>query len=113
MMMQGLDIRDAFAPENLGGSMGGSSTAAVIECVHHPLYFEDVFSGQRFGLDYPKGRRVASLEWPGQAGFNTYCWDGRDSQGNVTANGLYFYRLTAVDATGHRASQDGRMIRAR
>ncbi len=59
------------------------------------------------------GRRVASLEWPGQAGFNTYCWDGRDSQGNVTANGLYFYRLTAVDATGHRASQDGRMIRAR
>jgi tetraacyldisaccharide 4'-kinase len=38
-----------------------NSTAAVIECVHHPLYFEDVFSGQRFGLDYPKGRRVASL----------------------------------------------------
>ncbi len=59
------------------------------------------------------GRRVASLEWPGKAGFNVYCWDGRDSQGNVTANGLYFYRLTAVDATGHKASQDGRMIRTR
>jgi hypothetical protein len=59
------------------------------------------------------GRRVASLEWPGQAGFNVYCWDGRDSQGNVTANGLYFYRLTAVDVAGHRVSQDGRMIRTR
>lgn len=59
------------------------------------------------------GRRVASLEWPGQAGFNTYCWDGRDSQGNVTANGLYFYRLSAVDVAGHRVSQDGRMIRTR
>ncbi|HXF59351.1 MAG TPA: FlgD immunoglobulin-like domain containing protein, partial [Candidatus Saccharimonadales bacterium] len=59
------------------------------------------------------GRRVASLEWPGKAGFNVICWDGRDSQGNVTGNGVYFYRLTAVDAAGHRASQDGRMIRAR
>ena len=59
------------------------------------------------------GRRVASLEWPGKAGFNVICWDGRDSQGNVTGNGVYFYRLTAVDANGHRASQDGRMIRAR
>jgi hypothetical protein len=59
------------------------------------------------------GRRVASLEWPGQAGFNVYCWDGRDSQGNVTANGLYFYRLSAVDAAGHKVSQDGRMIRTR
>ena len=60
------------------------------------------------------GRRVATLELPGgQAGFNVYCWDGRDSQGNTTATGLYFYRLTAVDAAGHRAVQDGRMIRSR
>jgi len=59
------------------------------------------------------GRRVASLEWPGKAGFNVYCWDGRDSQGNETATGLYFYRLTAVDVAGHKAVQDGRMIRSR
>jgi hypothetical protein len=59
------------------------------------------------------GRRVANLEWSGNAGFNVQCWDGRDSQGNVTATGLYFYRLTAVDASGHKASQDGRMIRSR
>jgi len=59
------------------------------------------------------GRRVASLELPGQAGFNVYCWDGRDSQGNVAANGLYFYRLSAEDGAGHRVSQDGRMIRTR
>jgi len=59
------------------------------------------------------GRRVAALEWSGNAGFNTYCWDGRDSQGNLAGNGVYFYRLTAIDASGHKATQDGRMIRSR
>src|SRR3984957_4108346 len=33
----------------------------IIECVHHPLYFEDVFSGERAGLDFLKGKKVASL----------------------------------------------------
>jgi len=36
-------------------------TAAIIECVHNPLYLEDVFSGQRHELDFLKGRKVASL----------------------------------------------------
>jgi tetraacyldisaccharide 4'-kinase len=35
--------------------------AAIIECVHRPLFFEDVFSGTRHGLDLIQGRRVASL----------------------------------------------------
>jgi tetraacyldisaccharide 4'-kinase len=35
--------------------------AGVIECVHQPLYFEDVFSGERQRLDLIKGRKVASL----------------------------------------------------
>ncbi len=35
--------------------------AGVIECIHHPLYLEDVFTGQRLGLDFLKGRKVASL----------------------------------------------------
>jgi tetraacyldisaccharide 4'-kinase len=38
-----------------------NSTAAIIECIHSPLYFEDVFTGQRYGLEVLKGRRVASL----------------------------------------------------
>jgi tetraacyldisaccharide 4'-kinase len=36
-------------------------TAGVIECVHHPLYFEDVFSGERKDLNFIKGRKVASF----------------------------------------------------
>jgi len=36
-------------------------TAGIIECIHHPLYFEDVFTGERQGLDFLKGRRIASL----------------------------------------------------
>ena len=36
-------------------------TASIIECVHHPLYLEDVFTGQRLELEFLKGRKVASL----------------------------------------------------
>ena len=35
--------------------------AGIIECIHHPLYFEDVFTGERLGLEFLKGRKVASL----------------------------------------------------
>ena len=35
--------------------------AGIIECIHHPLYFEDVFTGERQGLDFLKNKRVASL----------------------------------------------------
>ncbi len=35
--------------------------ADLIECQHHPLYFEDVFSGERRGLDLLAGQRIASL----------------------------------------------------
>lgn len=36
-------------------------TAAVIECVHQALYFEDVFTGDRKGLELLTGKKVASL----------------------------------------------------
>jgi len=35
--------------------------ASIIECIHHPLYLEDVFTGQRIGLEFLKERKVASL----------------------------------------------------
>ncbi len=38
-----------------------NSTAGIIECIHHPLYFEDVFTGKRSEIDLIKGRKVASL----------------------------------------------------
>jgi len=38
-----------------------NSTAAVIECVHRPLYLEDVFTGERHVLDIVRGKKVASL----------------------------------------------------
>ena len=38
-----------------------NSTAGIIECVHHPLYFEDVFSGERKGLEFIKGLKIASF----------------------------------------------------
>src|SRR5437763_995906 len=36
-------------------------TAGIIECIHHPLYLEDVFTGQRAGIESLKGKKVASL----------------------------------------------------
>lgn len=36
-------------------------TAGIIECIHHPLYLEDVFTGQRIDLSFLKGRKVSSL----------------------------------------------------
>src|ERR1043166_3085826 len=36
-------------------------TAGLIECIHSPLYLEDVFTGQRLGIEFLKGRKVASL----------------------------------------------------
>jgi tetraacyldisaccharide 4'-kinase len=36
-------------------------SAAIIECIHHPLYLEDVFTGERLGLEVLKGQRVASF----------------------------------------------------
>ena len=40
---------------------GINPRADIIECVHHPLYFEDVFTGERQGLGLLAGRKVASL----------------------------------------------------
>ena len=35
--------------------------AAIIECIHSPLYFEDVFTGERHGLEYLLQKKVASF----------------------------------------------------
>jgi len=35
--------------------------AGIIECIHHPLYLEDVFTGQQIGIEIIKTRKVASL----------------------------------------------------
>jgi len=47
------DLRERIAEHN--------SNAAVIECIHHPMYFEDVFTGERKGIEFLQGRRVASF----------------------------------------------------
>jgi len=36
-------------------------SAGIIECIHHPLYLEDVFTGNRVGLEFFKGRKVSAL----------------------------------------------------
>jgi len=38
-----------------------NNKAKIIECVHRPLYYEDVFTGERHGLDFVKGRKIAAL----------------------------------------------------
>src|SRR6266498_3100813 len=38
-----------------------NANAGIIECVHHPLYFEDLFTRERYDLEWLKGRKIASL----------------------------------------------------
>jgi tetraacyldisaccharide 4'-kinase len=38
-----------------------NSSASIIECVHYPLYFEDVFNGNREGLEFLRGKKIAAL----------------------------------------------------
>jgi tetraacyldisaccharide 4'-kinase len=35
--------------------------AGIIECVHHPMYIEDLFTGERHDINIIKGKRVASF----------------------------------------------------
>lgn len=35
--------------------------ARIIECVHHPLYFEDCFTGERVDLDFIHGKKIAAF----------------------------------------------------
>jgi tetraacyldisaccharide 4'-kinase len=35
--------------------------AGIIECIHHPLYLEDVFTGEQVQLDFLKGRKLAAF----------------------------------------------------
>ena len=38
-----------------------NSEAAIIECIHSPLYLEDIFTGERKALDLLQGKKVGSL----------------------------------------------------
>ncbi|MDE3098534.1 MAG: tetraacyldisaccharide 4'-kinase [Verrucomicrobiota bacterium] len=52
------DGKTAALRERLAGF---NSDAAIIECVHHPLYLEDVFTAERLDLEFLRGKKVASL----------------------------------------------------
>jgi tetraacyldisaccharide 4'-kinase len=47
------ELRSRLARHNPG--------APVIECVHHPLYLQDVFTGDRHVLEMLEGKRVATI----------------------------------------------------
>src|SRR5438477_1232567 len=38
-----------------------NANVGIIECVHHPLYFEDVFTSERYNLELLKEKKIASL----------------------------------------------------
>ncbi len=59
------------------------------------------------------GRRVRDLTADGRAGENYLPWDGRDSQGENVAIGVYLIRVTAESSSGKRASAIGRALRTR
>ena len=59
------------------------------------------------------GRRIRELSADGQAGENFVPWDGRDSEGENVAIGVYLLKVTAESPDGKRASAIGRALRTR
>jgi flagellar hook assembly protein FlgD len=59
------------------------------------------------------GRRIRELSADGQAGENYVPWDGRDSEGENVAIGVYLLKVTAESPDGKRASAIGRALRTR
>lgn len=58
------------------------------------------------------GRRVREIAWEGRAGENYIPWDGRDSEGEKVALGVYIVKLTAEAPGGNRATAIARALRA-
>ncbi len=67
----------------------------------------------RVGIYTVAGRRVRDLTADGRAGENYLPWDGKDSQGENVAIGVYLLRVTAESPEGKRASAVGRALRKR
>ena len=65
------------------------------------------------GIFTVAGRRVRDLAVDGRAGENYLPWDGKDSQGENVAIGVYLLRVTAESPEGKRASVVGRALRRR
>ena len=57
------------------------------------------------------GRRVREIGWDGVAGENYIPWDGRDSEGENVAIGVYLFSVTAESSSGGRAKAVGRALR--
>ena len=46
-------------------------------------------------------------------GYHQLPWDAKDATGSDIANGIYFYRLSAVTAGGAKVEQTGRLVKLR
>jgi len=67
----------------------------------------------RVGIFTVSGRRVRDLSADGRAGENYLPWDGKDSEGENVAIGVYLLKVTAETREGKRASAIGRALRKR
>ena len=56
------------------------------------------------------GRMLKTLVQNGRSfGYNQIYWDGRDADGSILANGVYFYKITVQGASGE-ASKIGKIV---
>lgn len=61
----------------------------------------------------PAGRRLAEFVAKGDQGYNRIYWDGRDEDGDVVANGVYLYRVTARSGAEEAHSEVQRAVKIR
>lgn len=60
------------------------------------------------------GRSIYTQVWPALTpGYHQLAWDARDAEGDELANGVYFFRLSAITASGGTTQQLGRLVKLR
>lgn len=102
---------------------GGMEENRLLAVYNFPNPFEDrtriyyrlsrTMTSARVQIFTLGGRRIWSAEGPARVNDNHIEWDGRDSDGDQVANGLYFYKVEVLTDGGRTIGRIERMARIR
>ncbi|MBN1233837.1 MAG: type IX secretion system sortase PorU [Candidatus Coatesbacteria bacterium] len=57
-----------------------------------------------------KGRLIKTISIRGNEGYNQVYWDGKDNEGDSISNGIYFFKVSAIDSYGNKVASIGKLL---